>query len=118
MNAHGLDRFTVTEDHVKLLRAAYVGWDSCEFGAPAIDCKRPYGNSDVLGDIAEILGGIRHPEFEEDEDWGDEEAESMRKTHAETLTALQIFLCTGTMEPGTYALTKPYNRRSWARVSP
>ena len=30
-------------------------WDDCEFGAPAIDCKRPYGNSDVYNDIAKIL---------------------------------------------------------------
>ena len=47
--------FTVTDEHLKLLRGAYVGWDDCEFGAPAIDCKRPYGNSDVIADIAEIL---------------------------------------------------------------
>jgi hypothetical protein len=34
----------------------YITWDDCEFGAPACDCKRPYGNSDVYGDMAEILG--------------------------------------------------------------
>lgn len=48
--------FTVTDDHLKLLRRASVGWSDCEFGAPEIDPKRPYGNSNVLGDIAEILG--------------------------------------------------------------
>jgi hypothetical protein len=52
----GVTEFTVTEDHLKLLRRAYIGWDDCEFGAPGIDPKRPYGNSDVIGDIAEILG--------------------------------------------------------------
>ena len=45
--------FTVTEEHLKLLRRAYVDWEDCEFGAPAIDCKRPYGNSDVIADIGE-----------------------------------------------------------------
>lgn len=30
--------------------------DSCEYGSPGLDCKRPFGNSDVEGDILEILG--------------------------------------------------------------
>ncbi len=47
--------FTVTADHLKLLRAAYVDWDACEFGAPAIDSKRPYGNGGVVRDIANIV---------------------------------------------------------------
>lgn len=33
--------FTLTDEHLTLLRAAYIGWEDCEFGAPAIDCKRP-----------------------------------------------------------------------------
>ena len=41
-------RFTVTDEHLRLLRRAYVSWDETEFGAPEIDCKRPYGNSDML----------------------------------------------------------------------
>lgn len=31
-------------------------WDKCETGAPAVDPKRPYGNSDVDCDVLEILG--------------------------------------------------------------
>jgi len=30
-------------------------WYGCETGAPGLDCKRPYGNSDVEGDVCEIL---------------------------------------------------------------
>lgn len=30
--------------------------DDCEYGAIGVDCKRPFGNSDVEGDILEILG--------------------------------------------------------------
>ena len=84
-------------DHIKLLRRAYVRWEDCEYGAPAIDCKRPYGNSSVEEDIAEIL------------DWpiNDEELSSYQrglaaKLHGETQTALQIFLTTGKMEIGIY----------------
>jgi len=46
----------ITNDHLKLLEKAYWKYEDCEYGAPAIDCKRPYGNSDVEEDIAEILG--------------------------------------------------------------
>src|SRR6266568_5645220 len=43
-----VSEFTVTEDHLKLLRHAYLYWEYGEgYGAPAIDPKRPYGNSDV-----------------------------------------------------------------------
>ena len=55
--------FTITEDHLKLLRRVYVAWDFGEGdGAPAINSKKPYGNSYVERDIAEILDVP-------DEDW-------------------------------------------------
>lgn len=44
-----------TADHLTLLRRAWWDWYDCEYGAPAIDPKRPYGNSDVDGDLAELL---------------------------------------------------------------
>ena len=33
-----------------------VQWRDCEYGAPEINPKRPYGNSSVELDICEILG--------------------------------------------------------------
>jgi hypothetical protein len=30
--------------------------DDCEYGSIGLDCKRPFGNSDVEGDILEIIG--------------------------------------------------------------
>lgn len=39
----------------KLLKRAYVGWEDSETGAPCINPKRPYGNSDVAEDVREIL---------------------------------------------------------------
>ena len=45
----------ITEDHIKLLNRMRVSWDDDEYGAPAIDPKRPYGDSDVERDVAEIL---------------------------------------------------------------
>src|SRR5262245_17189804 len=66
----GVERFTVTDEHLRLLRRAYVFWDETEFGAPGINAKRPYGNSDVYGDIAEILGLV-HGDWQDEveEDW-------------------------------------------------
>ena len=29
--------------------------DGCEYGSPALDCKRPFGNSDVEADVLELL---------------------------------------------------------------
>lgn len=105
------ERFTVTEEHVKLLRAANVGWGHCEFGAPVIDCERPYGNSDVLEDIFRILAMPGRGAF----DCSEAEIDRMHLLHLETETALQIFLCTGTMEPGTYETPRYYRR--WKRAA-
>jgi hypothetical protein len=46
----------ITEDHVKLVSRLNLQWQNCEYGAPEVDPKRPYGNSDVENDIREILG--------------------------------------------------------------
>lgn len=90
--------FKLTDQHIKLLRSAYVCWYGVEFGSPCIDPKRPYGNSDVCGDIAEILG----MEFDEAEGLSDEMVDKLTKLHEETETALQIVLLTGEFKPGNY----------------
>ena len=46
----------VNEYHIKLLKKSYWRYEDCEFGAIAMDCKRPYGNSGVLEDVREITG--------------------------------------------------------------
>jgi hypothetical protein len=107
--------FTVTEDHLRLLRQTYVFWDETEFGAPAIDAKRPYGNSNVFGDIAEILD---MPESE----WSDEDGNPsldaewrFLRLHVETAIALQIALITGEFRTGRYVRDDEYDDRSWRR---
>lgn len=44
-----------TADHLLLLAASCWHWNDCEFGAASMDPKRPYGNGDVEGDLAELL---------------------------------------------------------------
>lgn len=52
------DEFEITEDHRKLAARINVVWfPEMEWGAVEFgDCKRPFGNSDMPRDVAEILG--------------------------------------------------------------
>jgi len=109
------DLFELTADHLVLLKSAYVGWQDCETGAPEINPKRPYGNSDVATDIIGILGWDWPPEEEE------EKCDSLRaralSIHHETHTALQIVLGCQTLVPGLYRyIAGPYDRPEWRRV--
>jgi hypothetical protein len=94
-------RFVLTPDHVKLLRAMYVGWQDCETGAPEIDPKRPYGNSYVAGDVAEILGWT----VDGDDGLTDDQRDKAMEIHFETAMALQVILQTGSFEPGVFVNT-------------
>lgn len=105
MEGDRVKRFELTWDHLKLLGRMYVSWCGDEFGAPEIDPKRPYGNSDVLDDMREIL----EPEVERvEKDWGYDYPgskwtdEALRALHKETKTALQIVLRIGDPRPGSY----------------
>jgi hypothetical protein len=107
-----LDEFTVTEDHLKLLRRVYVGyWYTGEgyYGVANISAKRPYGNSYVGRDIAEILNA---PDgdwvYEDGEKVGvtDEADERFMRLHVETMVALQVVLAAGEFRPGHYRRTE------------
>ena len=108
------DRFELTEEHLTLLARAYVRWEDCETGAPAIDCKRPYGNSDVAGDVAEILGWP----IDEQDGLTDEQRDRALEIHSETLTALQIILTARDFRPGVYVKRDRYDARSWVGSAP
>jgi|CXWL01.1.fsa_nt_gi hypothetical protein len=92
--------FELTRDHIKLLRNAYVSWDNCEFGAPCIDPKRPYGNSSVYPDMVRILG--LKPSYNEEGDLDSDTEAYLSDLHGELETALQIVLMTGKFTPGLY----------------
>lgn len=103
--------FTLRPEHVRLLRRMYVMWQPCETGAPEIDPKRPYGNSYVAGDVAEILGLKLPPEGSPRE--GAFEAK-MLALHRETECALQIVLQTGSFRPGEFKRSARFSK--WVRV--
>jgi hypothetical protein len=95
-------QFELKEEHLKLLRNAIVSWDSREFGAPSIDCKKPYGNSDVYEDMAKILGIKGFEDYEGEISFSKEDVALMENLHKEIKVALQIVLRTGKIEPGIY----------------
>jgi len=105
--------FVVTHEHLKLLRRMWIRWEDCEYGAPAVDSKRPYGNSDVEGDIAEILCW----EFEEDE-WDGVPADirgAAADIHSEMQTVLQILVVNLHIYPGKYERPDDYSTQ-WSYV--
>lgn len=97
-----MQTFTLTAEHVKLLRASNVGWNTCEFGAACIDCKRPYGNGSVFKDMAKILGIVAFEDAWGETHFSKEQVALMEDLHKQTETALQIVLAAGSFEPGKY----------------
>lgn len=97
----------------------YVGWSPVETGAPEIDPKRPYGNSNVERDIYALLDG---GPWDEDhgmpaalspQQWADRSA-GYSVLHRSTATALQVILTAGSFEPGTYETPRYFT--AWVRV--
>jgi hypothetical protein len=106
----------VTADHLKLLKRAYVGWESSEFGAPGMDSKRPYGNSDVIGDIGEILEWVK----EDDDEWSFRQIEAANKIHRDMESVLQILIVYADkgIKTGRYRMRDKYFVHSWEFVGP
>lgn len=107
-----MEKFTITEDHLKLIQRMFVEWDDSYYGSPVIDSKRPYGNSDVLLDIAEILEW----NIGEDGALTSNQWDIAEKLHKETKTALQICLITGRFETGPFEKRVRYDNRSWQKI--
>lgn len=93
--------FTVTKEHLVLLQNSYTAWDYCEFGAASIDPKRPYGNSDVIGDMLSLLN-INVEQYEDFAEVPTEIEDRLNQLHKDTQTCLQILLCNLKIEEGIY----------------
>lgn len=113
------DIFKIKQEHLKLLKHMCVYFDDIGYdGAPAVDCKRPYGNSgDVCYEVYRVLN-------DEDWDWGEYDDNEMPedlhdklyKLHTETATALQICLVMQEFTTGAFKKVF-YGSNSWEKVS-
>lgn len=113
------DIFELNTQHLKLLSEMHVYFNDCDYdGAPAVDGKRPYGNSgDVCYEVYRVLN-------DEDWDWGEyddnempeELHDELYKLHKETATALQICLVMQEFKTGVFKKTF-YGSLSWERVT-
>jgi len=113
------ERMVVTEDHIKLMRRVVWRWEDCGFGAPAVDCKRPYGNSDALDDIADIIG--IEPEERDgryEMAWSAAQEERMHQLHRDVLQILIAFTQSGDLDRfvGTWRnMQGDWGGPKWAR---
>lgn len=78
---------------------------NCEFGAPVIDCKRPYGNGDVFTDMAALLPHLADDEM------------AMARLHGELILVLEAVLSSRSFEPGVYERVSRYGSK-WHLASP
>lgn len=109
--------FEITEDHMKLLaRMSFSYNDYCEFGAPEVNPKRPYGNSAVYHDIAELIGiePEEKSEYDGEYDFSEAQQKSMLKLHKEMQTVLQIGANTKQFSAGKY--TSDWTGHKWKAV--
>lgn len=132
--------FTLTQDHIALMGKFHIRWEDFAYdGAPAVDIKRPFGNSDVIEDVVEILLGLRDTSTWEEREKALEKAVTydregsiksvvlpdarvLTRSEMETLyrqmdTALQVVLCTQSFAAGTYRQEHQYDAISWKLVS-
>ncbi len=108
-----MQHFTMKAEHLILLRHSSVSWPDCGFGAPRIDPKRPYGNGDVVGDMAKMLGVEPVPTDDEETHWPPGTTERMGALHRQLETALQVVLATGEFRLGEYECDDC--KRDWKR---
>lgn len=115
-----MSMFELTEDHLKLTRRMYVGWNDRAYdGAPEIDVKRPYGNSDVIGDVVEILyGAEEHKRMtnNHEDDLPSDVYDRALAIHQEMATVLQIILATQSFKTGKYVRQHLYAAHSWKLI--
>jgi hypothetical protein len=110
--------FELKEEHIKLIQHMYYQFDESAYeGAPSVNLKRPFGNSDLIGDIMDILefepsymSDICFCEeddcenFHEDDELeiSDSEREYLMDIYQGTHIALKIITQLKTFETGKY----------------
>lgn len=102
--------FTLTEEHVMLLRELNI--DEIAVG---MDRRRPYGNGDHIEDMARILGIELVKTYDEEMVVLYADGVRLQKLHEEMGKAMQVVLASASFKPGLYQTTGQYVR-DWSLV--
>ena len=101
--------FVLTNEHLQLIQRLNIRSHSSKdkkhfpYPVPAVDLYRPFGNSAVLYDVAEIAGIEPRGEMSDDVQLlSDEQKEQLKQLIAEIPTALQICTSTLSFQTGVY----------------
>lgn len=115
-----MSSFRLTSEHIKLMSGLYWTWESCEYGAPSVDCKRPFGNSgrhQIVMDMADVLEIPEDRIYDKGKDELIEpEAERLEALFRDMPKALGIVTRSGSFVPGLYECP-PYTSR-WVWTGP
>ncbi len=95
--------FTLTADHLRLLRHLRVVWVDVEAGVPVVDLGMPFGSDDVGGDVARILGRPNAP-LRPTGYGGSNLPEGL-------LQAVAVMVDAGQLRPGTYTIVNAERER-------
>lgn len=79
------------DDMLKLEKAFFQNLTriECEYGGIGVDCKRPFGNSDVEGDILEIIGAKPEGDDGEAECWSSKQRAYAAEMYGSLIAWLQ-----------------------------
>ena len=101
--------FDVTEEHLKLAQKLWIEWDFTKDhfarGYLFSDVTRPYGNSDIIGDIGEILGikpDCSNPKDKSEKWYSDKLEEKFLKLNMDMRIITQILLQNLSIKIGKY----------------
>jgi len=109
------ETFELREEHLVLLANMYIEEAGGGWGGPTVDTKRPYGNSDMIADIARILGIEGFVDHDDEVHYSKGQYDHMVALHEQTTKALQIILQIPGAKPGPYVQTDPYDIK-WEKV--
>ncbi|HNB52266.1 MAG TPA: hypothetical protein PK530_10005, partial [Anaerolineales bacterium] len=102
--------FTVTPTHLAMLKrlSFHHDWGDYYLGGAYVSHRRPYGNSDIYGDIAE-LAGLPQPDWDEGEDWAETQIQQMLGLHYDMTQVLNLAveMYPEPLTPGLYARKSP-----------
>lgn len=102
--------FALKDEHIQLITKFYIQEGYAEACPPEVNQKRPWGDSDHLYSMAEILQLLPQTDDPSEDFYDDEQLQyELEELYSELVDALQIVLSCKTFEPGIYEFLSDYD---------